>query len=295
MREHRKQSGNGPDGKEGSVKKKIGIVGLGLIGASIALSLKDKVDAIVAVDRSEDTIALALERKIIDAGGQDPEALLRDCDLVILALYPTAIVDYVLAHRGLWRKGQLLLDVAGLKSGIVRTLQRELEDVEFIGTHPMAGREVSGIRAAREELFLGTNFILTPTEKNTPEGLALARELASLLGVGKVFEMTPEEHDELIAYTSHMPHLLALALVGAYEDGSERIVGRSFLDATRVANINEALWAELFQMNKEPLIRQIDKLAEELREYRDLLERGDRAGMEGKMAAARRLKERMSR
>lgn len=274
--------------------KKIGIVGLGLIGASIALALREKVDCIVAVTRSEETLALALERKIIDAGGTSPEEILKDCDLVILALYPTDIIEYVLKHRRIWHKGQLLLDVAGLKAGIVHTLQAELDEVEFIGTHPMAGREVSGLKAAREELFLGTNFIITPTPLNTQEGLAAVREMATLLGVKNIFEMSPEEHDELIAYTSHMPHILALALVGAYCEGSERIVGRSFLDATRVANINEKLWAELFAMNKGPLIGQIDRIIGELEGYRELLERDDRQGLEEKLAAARGLKERMS-
>lgn len=275
--------------------KKIGIVGLGLIGASIALSLRGKVGEILAVDRDEEVLSIAMERKIIDRGSTNPEEILRDADIVIFALYPGDIINYILEHKSIWHKGQILMDVAGLKGELVSRIQAEVSEVEFVGTHPMAGREVSGIKAAREELFLGSNFIITPTDKNSDEGLELVRELATILGVKNIFEMSPSEHDALVAYTSHMPHLLALALVGAYSEGSEKIVGRSFLDATRVANINEKLWSELFLMNRDPLMEEIDKLIGELTLFKEKLDNNDKIGLEEKMKTVKAIKERIDK
>jgi len=276
------------------VDKKIGIVGLGLIGASIALSLRGKVKEILAVDRDEEVLAIAMKRKMIDKGSTKPEEILGDADIVIFALYPSDIIKYIVEHKNIWHKNQILMDVAGLKGNLVKSIQKELPEVEFIGTHPMAGREVFGIKGAREELFLGTNFIITPTDKNSSSGIEAVRELALLLGVKNVFEMTPDEHDGLIAYTSHMPHLLALALLGTYTEGSEKIVGRSFLDATRVANINEKLWTELFLMNKEPLSVEINKIVEELLNFKEKLEKNDKIGLEEKMKEIKALKERIN-
>lgn len=275
--------------------KKIGIVGLGLIGASIALSLRGKVGEILAVDRDEEVLSIAMERKIIDRGSTNPEEILRDADIVIFALYPGDIINYILENKSIWHKGQILMDVAGLKGELVSRIQAEVSEVEFVGTHPMAGREVSGIKAAREELFLGSNFIITPTDKNSDEGLELVRELATILGVKNIFEMSPSEHDALVAYTSHMPHLLALALVGAYSEGSEKIVGRSFLDATRVANINEKLWSELFLMNRDPLMEEIDKLIGELTLFKEKLDNNDKIGLEEKMKTVKAIKERIDK
>lgn len=275
--------------------KKVGIVGLGLIGASMALGLRGKVSEILAVDRDEEVLSIAMDRKIIDRGSTNPEEILRDADIVVFALYPGDIINYILKHRSIWHQGQILMDVAGLKNELVTTIQGELADVEFVGTHPMAGREVSGIKAAREELFLGSNFIITPTEKNSTDGLEIVRELAAILGVKNIFELSPREHDALVAYTSHMPHLLALALVGAYSEGSEKIVGRSFLDATRVANINEKLWSELFLMNKEPLLEEIDKLIMELTLFKEKLDNNDRMGLEEKMRTVKSIKERIDK
>ena len=143
---------------------KVGIVGLGLIGASIALSLKDKVDLVVGLDNDLEVLRIAKERKIIAYGGTDCQSVLSDVDIVILALYPKAIIKFIQDNQKCWNKNQLIIDVAGLKNEIVTTIQKELPGVEFLGTHPMAGREVSGIKGAREELFLGSNFIITPTE-----------------------------------------------------------------------------------------------------------------------------------
>ena len=157
----------------------------------------------------------------------------------------------------------------------------------------MAGRETSGLESAREELFLGTSYILTPTEKNTPAALSVLTELARDLGAAQVRTMSPEAHDGLVAYTSHMPHLLALALMDIWEEGSQDMAGGSFRDATRVARINEALWGELFLENKKELLPRLRRFQEVLRDYEALLETGDREALEERMRRAKGRKERI--
>ena len=272
---------------------KVGIVGLGLIGASIALSLKDKVDLVVGLDNDLEVLRIAKERKIIAYGGTDCQSVLSDVDIVILALYPKAIIKFIQDNKKCWNKNQLIIDVAGLKNEIVTTIQKELPGVEFLGTHPMAGREVSGIKGAREELFLGSNFIITPTEKNTQESIAKVKELALQLGVKNIYQMTPVQHDQLIAYTSHLPHLMALALVSAYEEGSEQIVGRSFLDAVRVADINENLWTELFLANKKSVVTELDKLIAELADFKKLIAEDNVLELTEKIRGIKIIKERI--
>ena len=272
---------------------KVGIVGLGLIGASIALSLKDKVDLVVGLDNDLEVLRIAKERKIIAYGGTDCQSVLSDVDIVILALYPKAIIKFIQDNQKCWNKNQLIIDVAGLKNEIVTTIQKELPGVEFLGTHPMAGREISGIKGAREELFLGSNFIITPTEKNTQESIVKVKELALLLGVKNIYEMTPVQHDQLIAYTSHLPHLLALAVVSAYEEGSEQIVGRSFLDAVRVADINENLWTELFLANKQSVVTELDKLIAELVDFKKLIAEDNVLELTEKIRGIKIIKERI--
>lgn len=273
------------------MNKTIGIVGLGLIGASLALALRDKVQGIHGIERDPKVLQIALERGIIDHGSTASEGVLDQVDLIVLALYPGDAIRWALDHKDFFHEGQILLDVAGLKKEIVETLQEALP-IEFIGTHPMAGREVSGLLAAREELFLGTNFIITPTQKNSKEAIATVRELATLLGVGEIHEMSPETHDRLVAYTSHLPHLMALALVGAYEEGSEVLAGRSYLDATRVARINETLWAELFLGNAGAIEEQIQKAQNQLERLGTLIRQGDKKALEDELVRLRTLKER---
>lgn len=132
---------------------KIGIVGLGLIGASIALSLKDKVDLIIGLDKDEEVLKIAIDRKIINKGGTEAKAILSDVDVVILALYPKAIIDFTIKNKDFRQKNQLFFDVASLKAKVIEEIQRELKEGEFIGAHPTSEREIKGIEGAREKLF----------------------------------------------------------------------------------------------------------------------------------------------
>ena len=259
------------------------IIGLGLIGGSYARGLSKKGYQVSAIDIDPDSIGYALEQGLIRAGSTEPDpALCEAADLIVFALYPTAMIDWVKEHQHLFRPGALLTDVAGVKCGVLNVIQGMLrEDLEFIGSHPMAGREVYGVRNSDESIFKIANFIVTPTEKNTPQAIAVARQLGQLLDFHTVVELDPATHDEMIGFVSQLTHAIAVSLMTCNEDeGLQNYTGDSFRDLTRIARINEKMWSELFLLNRKVLIEQIDSFTAELLRMREMLRREDRAALE---------------
>ena len=156
--------------------------------------------------------------------------------------------------------------MTGVKKCIVEKIQDMLPDgVEFIASHPMAGREVYGVQNSDDSIFAGANYIVTPTEKNTPEAIRLCKDLGHALGFAHVAELTPESHDEMIAYLSQLTHCIAVSLMTCSDVPKlKEYTGDSFRDLTRIARINEDMWTELFLLNKKPLISMIDEFSGEL-------------------------------
>jgi prephenate dehydrogenase len=151
----------------------------------------------------------------------------------------------------------------------------------------MAGRERSGVEYSDPDVFIGANYIVTPTEKNTPEGIELCREIGQVLGFGKITELSPEEHDKMIAFLSQLTHCIAVSLMTCNtEEGLEKYTGDSFRDLTRIAKINEEMWSELFLLNKDALLSEMDAFIEDFKEFRSMIEEGDREGMKKKMRAS---------
>ena len=267
-------------------KSKVLIVGLGLIGGSYARALKRLGYSVTALSRRRETIDYALREGIIDAGaaGVDP-ALVGEADAVVFALYPDVFRDWIRDNQHLLKPGALLTDVTGVKKCIVYDIQDMLRPgVEFIAAHPMAGREVYGVENSDEGIFHGANFIVTPTARNTPEAIEWCKSLGQILGFRKVSVLSPEEHDEMISFLSQLTHCIAVTLMTCSDN--QHLVdytGDSFRDLTRIARINDAMWSELFLLNKEPLLRQMDTFMAEFSELRDLLAAGDREGLRGKM------------
>ena len=267
-------------------KSKILIVGLGLIGGSYARALKRLGYSVTALSRRQETIDYALREGMIDAGaaGVDP-ALVGEADAVIFALYPGVFKDWIRDNQHLLKPGALLTDVTGVKTCIVYDIQDMLRsDVEFIAAHPMAGREVYGVENSDENIFHEANFIVTPTARNTPEAIAWCRSLGRLLGFRKVSILSPEEHDEMISFLSQLTHCIAVALMTCSDN--QHLVdytGDSFRDLTRIARINDEMWSELFLLNKESLLRQMDSFMTEFSELRDLLAAENREGLRDKM------------
>ena len=268
------------------VSKKILIVGLGLLGGSYARGLRRFGFHISAITLEERDVAYALREGIIDEGTTELDGrLIGEADLVIFALYPHVFVEWIRENQGLLKSGALLTDVTGVKRSIVYKIQDMLRpDVEFVAAHPMAGREVSGVENSTDRMFFGANYIVTPTEKNTPEAIATCMELGRLLGFSNVTALTPEEHDEMIGFLSQLTHCIAITLMTCNDkENMERFTGDSFRDLTRIARINDLMWSELFMANRDVLLSQMDRFIEKFGELRAMLSQGDTEGMRAMM------------
>ncbi len=262
--------------------KKILIVGLGLLGGSYAKVLKRFGFHISAITKEQSSIDYALKENIIDAGSTElDEKLISEADLVIFALYPHIFVEWIEQNQSLLKSGALITDVTGVKSSIVYKLQSILrEDVEYIAAHPMAGREVSGVENSTDKMFIGANYIVTPTDKNTPEAIMTCMELGRLLGFSNVTTLSPEEHDEMIGFLSQLTHCIAITLMTCNDkENMEKFTGDSFRDLTRIARINDLMWSELFIANKPALLEQMDLFINKFNELKAMLEADDIDGM----------------
>ncbi len=258
------------------------IVGLGLLGGSYAEALTKKGFNVSAITRSQSSIDYALEKGIIKNGSitVDKE-LVGSADLVVFGLYPHVLTEWIENNQHLFKSGAVLTDVTGVKSCIVYNIQKMLRsDVEFIGAHPMAGREVYGVQNATSKIFKKANYIVVPTSKNTAGAIELCRDLGKTLGFADVSELSPEMHDEMIAYLSQLTHCIAVSLMCCNDfRGIENYTGDSFRDLTRIAKINENMWSELFLLNREPLLREMDKFRRSFNELYEKIENGDTEGM----------------
>ncbi len=266
--------------------KKILIVGLGLIGGSYAAALSQNGWEVGAIDPDPQAIAFAEKAGFIRHGRTEPEAeYVGKFDIVVFALYPHVLLEWLEKYGPWLRDGALATDVTGVKSGVVEKAQALLfPRVEFIGAHPMAGREVSGVENARADLFRGANYIVTPTAANTEEAIACCEALGRTLGARNISRLTPKEHDEMIGFLSQLTHCIAVALMTCKE--SRHLVdytGDSFRDLTRIAKINENMWTELFLWNREELLSQMDLFIAHFAKLRDALAQGDEETMKDMM------------
>ena len=275
---------------------KIVIVGLGVIGGSFALALKQAgYDDVYGVDTNAETLEKAEKMGIIRKGCKEGKAFFPEADLIILAIYPKLIRAFVEQNQALFKKGCIVTDTTGIKRPFIREITEALpEGVEFVFGHPMAGREKKGIDFASAEVFKGANYLITPTERNKEQSLAVIESLVKQLGFKRVRRITPELHDEMIGYTSQLPHAMAVALINSDEEGRDTgsFIGDSYRDLTRIANINETLWSELFFANKSALIEEIGQFERSLNDVKRALETGDEEALKALMrqsAARRRL------
>lgn len=268
------------------VSKKILIVGLGLLGGSYARVLKRFGFHISTITLEQASIDYALKENIIDEGSTDlDKKIIGEADLVIFALYPHVFVEWVENNQGLLKSGALITDVTGVKRSVVYQIQNILRpDVEFVAAHPMAGREVSGVENSSDRMFVGANYIVTPTEKNTPEAIETVIELGRLLGFSNVTTLSPEEHDEMIGFLSQLTHCIAITLMTCNDkENMEKFTGDSFRDLTRIARINDLMWSELFVANKDVLLEQMNMFIDKFNDLKTMLEVEDVDGMRAMM------------
>ena len=268
------------------VSKKILIVGLGLLGGSYAKVLKRYGFHISAITLDQSSIDYAIKENIIDEGSTElDERMIGEADLVIFALYPHVFVEWIEKNQWLLKSGALITDVTGVKRSIVYQIQDMLRpDVEFVAAHPMAGREVSGVENSTDRMFIGANYIVTPTEKNTPEAIQTCIELGRLLGFSNVTTLSPEEHDEMIGFLSQLTHCIAITLMTCNDkENMEKFTGDSFRDLTRIARINDLMWSELFVANKDVLLEQMDMFINKFNDLKAMLQAEDIDGMRAMM------------
>ncbi|MBE6551859.1 MAG: prephenate dehydrogenase [Ruminococcaceae bacterium] len=258
------------------------IVGLGLMGGGYAKALSKKGYNVSALTLEQKDIDYALERGMIVSGATFPdEKLISSANIIVFAVYPKIFIKWINENQHMIRPGTLITDVTGVKTCIVDEIQSILrKDVEFIAAHPMAGREQSGVEFSDDKIFQGANYIVTPTPLNTPHAIETCKQLGEILGFGKISELTPEKHDEMIAFLSQLTHVIAVTLMTCNtREGLEKYTGDSFRDLTRIAKINDLMWSELFMLNKDALLEQIDRFSAELEKMRRYLAENDRESM----------------
>lgn len=266
--------------------KKVLIVGLGLMGGSYAAALSAAGYEVGGLSDRQDALDYARRNGWIRHGMTSPDPkYIEGFDIVVSALYPRVFIDWVRDNGRHLRRGSILTDISGVKGCVVPRIQGMLAGrVEFVPAHPMAGREFSGIEYSDPGIFKGANFIITPTERNTPEGIAVVEDMAREMGFGKISSLSLERHDEMVGFLSQLTHCIAVALMTCKE--SRHLVdytGDSFRDLTRIARINEDMWTELFLENKDELLSQMDLFMDRFGALRDAVRDSDEQTMKEMM------------
>ncbi|MCD7974475.1 MAG: prephenate dehydrogenase/arogenate dehydrogenase family protein [Phascolarctobacterium sp.] len=255
------------------------IVGLGLIGGSFAKALRRlHVRSIIGIDIDDNVLTAAKNQGIIDVPLKVAGEEIRQADVVICALYPEAVIKFVKDSIGFLKEGVLLTDVSGIKKNLPFEVQLLLRPgMEFISGHPMAGRQGSGLDMSDGTIFQGANYIVIPEKHNSEEVIKWLETLAMALGCKHTTRISPEEHDSIIAYTSNLPHIAAVALIDSdsFSEKTKYFIAGSFRDGTRVADINEELWSSLFLANKDRVADEVDKYMEQLQLWSIALRAGD--------------------
>ena len=258
--------------------KKILIVGLGLMGGSYAQGLTEKGYIVGAIDTKESSIKYGLEKGIIASGYTEVnEQYVSEFDIIISCLYPKVFIDWINKYQSFIKKGAVLTDVTGVKTWVINEVSKIIrKDIEFICTHPMAGREVYGVENSNKDIFKGANYIITPTPFSRVNSLEIVKSIGEILEFKNIVILDHDEHDEMVGFLSQLTHCIAVSLMACKE--STKLVqytGDSFRDLTRIAKINENMWSELFLLNKDELLSQIELFQNQLEHLRKSIEEED--------------------
>lgn len=263
------------------------IVGLGLIGGSLAKSVRKKVNIgrLWAVDVDENVLKTAKKDGVIDEYFRSPEIPLSKSDIIIFCTYPVKTIEIIKNNMSRFKSNSIITDTSGIKSNIVREIQSVMrDDVEFVGGHPMAGRENKGYEFSHECIFENAEYILTPDENTSHGSIEILTELIKCVGFKKVTMMSPESHDKRIAFTSQLPHIIACILMNNQNVESDlSCIGGSFRDITRVADINSDLWCELICENMENILDELNNFMLDMNKICDTLKTDDVNGLKSMM------------
>ncbi len=257
--------------------RKILVVGLGLIGGSYAKALKGFPDAeIYGVDLNKNVIKMAEEDGIIVKGYTDADEILEDMDVVIICITPRLAIDFINTKK--FKKGALVTDVCGVKGMMIKEIKNS--DIDYIGGHPMAGRECEGYENSSAEMFRGANYIIVTQESNRVENIQTLQDIIKYIGCLRITRTTSREHDVMIAYTSQLMHVVAATLCdNEILDRADGFSAGSLRDCTRVAKLNPEMWSELFVENSEALTEQIEVFTKSLEKIGEMIKNSDKEGI----------------
>lgn len=265
---------------------KILVAGLGIIGGSACMSLKRAGYVVDGWNRSPAPLDHAIKNGIIDRAAND----FTEYDLVFVVLPPEATAAFITENE--FRQGATVCDMCGIKSWLAQKINERPRSFNYIGCHPMAGKEVSGIQNACADLFDGASMIITPDPRTDERALISLRSVVKDMGFGRIVECSAEVHDRKIAYTSQLAHIVSNCYVKDPElENCLGFTGGSFQDMTRIAGVDEALWASLYLKNSENLVCRIDNLVAALQEIKNALSAGDEEQLKGVLVGGRRLYE----
>ena len=263
---------------------KILIVGLGVIGGGYAMSLKEAgYNEVYGIDTNEETLKKAKEMKIIKEGFTREDEIISEMNLIILAIYPNLVKDFIVKNKNKFKENALITDVTGIKQLFINDIVEILpQNIDFVFAHPMAGRENKGIDYATNKVFQGANFLIVETKKNKEENIRKIENLAKEMGFKHIKRTTPAFHDEMIAFTSQLPHVLAVALTNSDIENRNtgEFIGDSYRDLTRIANMNEKLWSLLFLKNKKNLLEAMNNFEAEFDKIKKCIEENDEKNLQ---------------
>ena len=270
--------------------KKIAVIGMGIIGGSICGALTKAGYSVDGFDRHEASLQFALKAGYIQAKGGN----IADYDTVFIAIPPKATMEYL--DTGAFKAGALVCDICGVKEVIERTVYSKPRAYRYVGIHPMAGKETSGIASASPELFKNANLIITRAEKTEESAVLEVLEYAKAMGFGKIVECSAKEHDEKIALTSQLAHIVSNAYVKSPQvQNCDGFTGGSFQDMTRIAGVDERIWTELYDCNRTHILNELNGLIEHLSVYRDALAKEDNEGLSNALKEGRLIRQRIKR
>ncbi len=283
-----------------------GIVGLGLMGGSLAKAIRENIlgvpgasGSIVGFDINEASLAAARAEHVLDGvyTTSNVDEMLTRCDFVYICLYPHATVDFLQKHKESFKSGAIISDISGVKSLIFDDLKSLVRpDIDYIPGHPMAGSEREGYAMSSGKVFKNHNYILMPLPTSKTEDVELFKALITELGFTRIVETDARVHDHKIAFTSQLCHVIASALVDSAEDTAVTAFGGgSFEDLTRIAMINAPLWTELFLSNKKELLSHIERFEQSLGKLKRFIEGGNATELESCLELVRTKRESMSR
>ena len=270
--------------------KKIAVIGMGIIGGSICGALTKAGYTVDGFGRGEASLQFALQAGYIRAKGEN----LADYDVVFIAVPPKATMEYL--DKAVFKDGALVTDICGIKQEPERIVYSQKRNYRYVGIHPMAGKETSGIASASPDLFAGANLIITHAPNTAEKDVEEMKEYAAAMRFGKIVECSSEDHDRKIALTSQLAHIVSNAYVKSPQvrhcDG---FTGGSFQDMTRIAGVDEHMWTQLYMSNRSCILQELEGLIDHLCVYRDALRAEDAAALSDALKEGRLIRETIKR